>query len=236
MKIKKMAVYTCIINPTEPFGIHENYDSLKNPKYIEDNLDYICFTNNTQMKSDVYKIKYVDIIEDDPVKTQRKIKLLPHVYLPEYDNSLWLDGTMRLNKKIFKKLKSLLSNYNFVCRKHPKRNCLYEEANLIIDIMKDKKDIIERQVKKYQNLGIPKNNGLIASGVMFRNHKNSEVVETMNTWWEELKMHSHRDQLSFCYAVWKHKTHYKTFGEDFFKEYFLMGHHRIKNGKLRKNY
>ena len=33
------------------------YDSLKEPQYISDNFDYICFTDQTNFKSNVWDIR-----------------------------------------------------------------------------------------------------------------------------------------------------------------------------------
>ena len=60
-KKNKIALYTCIINPTAT-GIHENYDSLKDPAVIEDGIDYVCFTNNRKLKSEIYEMRYLSLI------------------------------------------------------------------------------------------------------------------------------------------------------------------------------
>ena len=232
---KKLVVYTCIINPVEPFGIYENYDSLKT-NVSEKNVDYICFTNNPELKSSQHKIVHIDIENDDPKKTQRKYKVLPHLFLKDYEYSLYIDGHISIKKPIYEKAMKLFNNGNFICRNHPKRNCIYEEAKVVIKIKKEKENIVNNQIKRYREVNFPKNYGLTAAGVMFRKHNEKDVINTLNTWWEEISENSYRDQLSFMYSVWKNKSKINLFDENFFKKYFNMGHHRIKNGIIRKKY
>jgi hypothetical protein len=236
----KLAIYTCIINDPSTFGVTENYDSLKSPSIVESNIDYICFTNNPEIKSDLYQIRYVDnsmFWKDSAVKTQRRIKISPHIFLKEYDQSIWIDGHITLKKKIYDTAQELFdSSSSFICRRHPSRDCVYEEAELLKKIKKDRKETISKQMLRYEKEGLPKKNGLIASGIMLRKHHEPSVVDCMNLWWKELSKNSHRDQISFAYASWKQSTPYSEFGEDFFNSFFQQGHHRIKNGKIRKNY
>ena len=66
--------------------------------------------------------------------------------------------------------------------------------------------IIEKQMDAYFEEGFPENQGLFECGVIVREHYQQEVMETMETWWAELKKHPYRDQMSLPYAIWKTKT------------------------------
>lgn len=41
---KKLVVYTAIV---------ENYDTLRDLVFIDDNCDYVCFTDNKELASDI---------------------------------------------------------------------------------------------------------------------------------------------------------------------------------------
>lgn len=92
--------------------------------------------------------------------------------------------------------------------KHPVRTCAYEEAEVCIEQMRDREEIIRAQMKKYKADGYPMNNGLAAATVVFRRHLNSDCIKFSNTWWEEIRNHSRRDQLSLNYSFWKNKLTY----------------------------
>jgi hypothetical protein len=102
-----------------------------------------------------------------------------------------------------------------------KRNCIYDEANAILNFgkihsqntpergiknWKDNPTTIINQINKYISDGYPHQNGLSSNAIIFRNHNNSDVIKTMEEWWLEIKYGSRRDQLSFNYVAWK--THF----------------------------
>ena len=49
----------------------------------------------------------------------------------------------------------------------------------------------------------PENYGLVQTNIMVRKHNDQYCKDLMEKWWSELKDYSHRDQLSFNYALWK---------------------------------
>ena len=67
----------------------------------------------------------------------------------------------------------------------------------------DEIKVAERQMNRYKEEGFPANYGLVQTNVMIRRHNDPYSKNLMEKWWEELKDNSHRDQLSFNYAVWK---------------------------------
>ena len=52
--------------------------------------------------------------------------------------------------------------------------------------------------------GLPENAGLIEANVLIRRHNNPLIRELMEDWWEQLRVHGRRDQISFPYVAWKH--------------------------------
>ena len=95
--MNKIVVYTCITN---------NYDSLKEIKYVEEGVSYICFTDNDKLTSKTWKIVYLDSNLIDLnlsfVTQQRFIKLCPHKLdcLKNYDISVWIDANIIINNSI----------------------------------------------------------------------------------------------------------------------------------------
>lgn len=197
MSKNKIVCYTCITG---------EYDLLRTPKVINKNIDYICFTDNLQLKSTVWQIKQIpDELQGlNAVKQQRIIKICPHRYLKEYDISIWVDG----NVLIIGDLNEFISQYDlnknsFYVRVHPKRNCVYDEAKECIRLGKDIFNNINLQIEAYQKEGYPRHIGMVETCILLRKHTDIKCQLLCNTWATELLKWSHRDQLSFNYSCWK---------------------------------
>ena len=189
----KKAIYTAIIG---------GYDNFVEPLFVNKGFDYFLFTDNDKIKSTIYKIIKVKVPRGlDNVRFARQIKILPHKFLPEYDLTVWHDGNITQQKDI----KRLISNmsFDYLLMKHPSRTCIYQEANAVTDMNLDDKTIVEKQMNTYRKEGIPSNEGMVQTGVMFRK-KTKEVVAFCEDWLKEVLSGSRRDQLSFNYVKWKH--------------------------------
>jgi hypothetical protein len=99
---------------------------------------------------------------------------------------------------------------------------------------------MEPQIKKYKSENYPINNGMVQTGIMIRKHNEQRCIEVMELWKDELVKHSHRDQLSFNYALWKTNNN-KTFkyldkllfNSKYFNCYYA--HNRKSNNANKQN-
>lgn len=243
---EKGVVYTAI------FG---DYEPLLDPKIINENLDYICFTDNPNITSDIWNIKIIpefidnfDFKDDsgnkisfkdlDYTRQARAIKSLPHMFLKEYDFSMWVDAGFLIVGDII----SFVNRYtkkDFLGVTHSVRHCIYDEANEVLRLNIDDNERILKQIKKYENDNYPKNNGLIESGLLFRRHNNPKIIKVMEDWFNEILNFSKRDQISFNYVAWKNNLDFDLANmyctrNPYFHHYF----HRIKyiiNNKVLLN-
>ena len=197
-KKNTLVVYTAITG---------GYDTLHEPLYIDKDCDYICFTDQriTAQKDTVWKI--INVKKDEStgsIKAARRIKALPHKYLPkQYTESLWLDACYEITESVRGYIKGFKQNDQILCVTHPERDCIYDEAAVCAEWKLDDAYIIERQMDRYIAQGYPKHQGLIASGILYREHRAPKVIAAMNEWWKEIQGNSGRDQLSFNYVCWK---------------------------------
>ena len=222
----KVVVYTCITG---------GYDELRKPFKV-DGVDYICFTDNTGMAANGWELKPIPDGLDglSKVKQQRMVKVLPHKYLPGYDMSIWVDGSVEVKANVIDFIKSVYDEKHSVyIPQHPTRSCIYDECKAVKAIGKDKTDLPDKQMSKYLNEGFPKKYGLVQSNIMLRKHNDKECIKLMDTWAEEIRNFSHRDQLSFNYAVWKTKTScFKNIDKKTCNsKYFFWN---VKHGKITK--
>ena len=58
-------------------------------------------------------------------------------------------------------------------------------------------------MERYLREGYPRNNGLVVQMEVLRRHNESDVINSMEEHWIELKHNSKREQLSFNYIAWK---------------------------------
>lgn len=231
----KTVIYTCITG---------NYETLVDPTVISEDFDYVCFTDNLKLKSNIWEIRQIpeELKHLSNVKQQRCIKICPHKYFKEYNDSIWLDA----NIDIIEDIKTFIDTQcdekdkTIFIPKHPYRQCIYKESDKCIEIKKDRSDVIKQQMNKYLTEGFPENYGLVQTGIMYRKHNELSCVEVMELWESELFKHSHRDQLSFNYCLWKLKSNAleyldeKLFNSIYFK---LYSHHNrgINNTKINND-
>ena len=140
----------------------------------------------------------------DPARAAKKIKALPHVYLAQYDCSLYIDNTVRLKAAPSRLFEEYLAPAKspLLCFRHPERDCVYEEAKVVLSVGFDTPERVNPQMALYRYLGYPANNGLAKAGVLLRRHQDPALQRVMNTWHEQVLCHSKRDQLSMLPACW----------------------------------
>lgn len=182
-----MILYTCITN---------NYDQLHE---FDCPFPKICFTDRLIFSSS-WEIR---VIDPEP-KIFRKVKINPHLFLPDHEKSVWIDGHLQPTDL------SVFDKSGFWLMKHPVRNCIYQEARECITLRKDNPGTINEQMERYRMEGYPIDNGLSATGVIIRD--NTPANRAFNEfWWHQVRIGSVRDQLSFDYCAWKTGLEFEQF-------------------------
>jgi methionine biosynthesis protein MetW len=236
VKRKNIVIYTAI------FG---GKDNLINPKRLSENIDYVCFTD-FNFQSDYWNVRKIKPLYKDPVRNARKIKVLPHRLFPDYEYSIWIDGNIKIKGDIEKAVNKYLKEndmaiYDHSCLSSGARSCVYQEAEKLIEMgetgkYKDDAQLIKKQIEKYEAESYPRKNGLISSMIIFRKHNQEQIKKIMEDWWQEIKNHSRRDQLSFNYVCWKNNYQPFYIKEDSRNnDYFLHTAHKIKHYYVEKS-
>jgi hypothetical protein len=213
-------IYTAITN---------DYDKLLDPIEITPNCDYICFSDNVNIKSKIWDILPLKYKHKLPVLIAKHPKLLPHLYFKDYEFSMWIDGNIKIKKdltplfeKVFKD-----SEFDLGFFEHPeKRTTLTEELAKCIHLKKDDENRMRFQVNSYYKKGfVDLENGLPACYIIFRKHNDLKIIESMEDWWNEVTSQSFRDQLSFSYIAWKNNLHFSYIDSSLFNEFFDRKQH-----------
>ena len=199
IKNNKIAIYTAFTG---------DYDTLKHPEVIDDNCDYICFTDNAELTSDLWKIIPMEESILDNNRKAKQYKLLPHKYLKDYKYSFWLDGTFKIKGSIREYIyNNIRANSKMLVVVHTERDCVYEEYDASKIIPRYPRAVMEEQVEFYRSQGFPEHYGLGVMGALFRQHNHPDVIKVMEDWWDENIKYTNQDQLSYAYVCWKNDFH-----------------------------
>jgi|LSQX01.2.fsa_nt_gb hypothetical protein len=183
----KPIVYTCV---------YGDYDDLKDQPDI--GADYICFTDNPNLKSDVWEVRYEPIYQHLHPRLRAKFYKL---ICPFDTLSLFIDGSIEItDPKIIDKLSEYLDN-GWATYIHPSnRDCIEKELEASLPMEKYHGHPLTEQVEYYFSQGFPKHYGLWACGVMLRDGR---FTNFGSKWMLENLAWSYQDQLSLPYLLWR---------------------------------
>lgn len=193
-KRDRLVVYTAL------FG---DYDDLIDPPEKFEGCDFVCFTDQKHLKSEIWEIRLVEEFDFPPNMMNRKFKFFPNNFFSEYDVSLYLDSNISLLSSPFNLAKKVLKKHILAIPKHVRRNCIFEESKVVLERNLSKKEDVLAQMDFYQEHGMPENYGLGEMNIIFRFHNNEHVISVMYDWWEQINTFSKRDQLSFMFCAWR---------------------------------
>lgn len=196
-KLPRIAVYTVSTG---------GYDIVKEPRFVDKQFDYYVFTNSKLPTNTVWKVIPLDGECENmaPFDQSRYVKTHPHLFFADYDISIYIDGNIQIIKNIRPLIyKMIEENKTIAIHRHNCRDCIYHEARIIWAQGRAKLLDILKQVCYYKRIGFPSHFGLFENNVIVRFHNDPKCKAVMETWWNEIKTRSKRDQLSFTYSLWK---------------------------------
>jgi hypothetical protein len=187
----KVALYTAIT---------ARKDSLKEQP-VHEGVDRIFFTDRPDdYVGTSWTVHPACTIFTDPRRNSRAPKILAHQYLPEYDYSLWIDGSISLQASPLDLIETYLTDADIAMFRHPARCCLYVEAEGCANAGFDRRETFAAQVARYRQNGYPPDNGLNECAVILRRH-NEQIARFNDAWWSEYCRYSCRDQISLPYVA-----------------------------------
>lgn len=192
----KLVVYTAI------FG---GVDDLKIPaEHVrEPDVDYVCFTDNKDLRSDFWDIRYGSCENEDPRMNAKQYKILPHFYLPHHELSIWIDGSAEIINPLGPFVVQNLSYSPIAMCHHPKLDCVYEEAAYYFMGWRSQRYRVMEQVESYEKEGLIPHFGLLMGGMIIRRHMEEVCIDVMDNWWREIRTWTIQDQVSLGYLLWR---------------------------------
>jgi len=226
------AIYTVLTGDKEPIG---NPIARLSSRYTDLDIRLICFTDNPKLSSDTWEIRLMDTHSLPPEKSSRRPKAMPHVYLPDYQYSLYIDNICELKRyPTSQDLKpKQTSNYLYRLFKHSSRQSLIEEALAVASLGYEKADILINQLHAYEKqLPLNSISPLSTCTVLLREHNHNEIKSHGILWWEHILNFSKRDQLSFDYCRQITKTQVDYFNGTKFENDLIWPHNNASGNRV----
>ena len=201
--MKKTIIYTVITG---------NYDTIKQPLVVEEGVEYVLFSNNREIKdAGVWKVVQIPSEQwqgrterENNILQSRKVKMLPHVYLPkECELSIYVDADMLIKGPMTRLLKDLREDTLFAACRHSYCGSVREEIEDLVAKGMVESTMVEQQWQRYVEWGFEDNLGISENGLLFRRHNDARVVQLMELWWEEYQNGCLRDQVSLMPCMYR---------------------------------
>lgn len=177
----KKVVYTCITG---------NYDSIPVSKPVGD-FDFICFVDDETFSKNKLLIESLTEVKfrlvpavGSPQEVNRILKIRPHEFLVEYEESFYIDGNLRLKSDPFSLEKEIPGNKSVALYLQPHRNCAYKEIDELVRVGIAKGSDAEKLKLNMKMLGLPYENGLFEANIIYRRHHDSACIRLMKIWWD----------------------------------------------------
>jgi hypothetical protein len=231
----KITLYSCIASAYDepiPIGL------------VSDRVDScIMFTDNHAAKAPGWEVRALASPSGitQPNLINRYHKFFPHRVLDDVDVSIYIDGNIRIIKDIGPLLDSFIgSDKEIGVFSHPQRKNIVEETCACINLNKfsdEDKIRVVSQLEFYAKEKYRLNSELYAATVLFRRHRNLDILDkTMSLWWEQINKYCARDQISLPYVLWKSGVPYKVYNIDIFDNpYFQRLAHGSRKSLVNKN-
>lgn len=184
---------------TTLFGRYEDLNEL----LIDDpGVPAYCFTDDPDLTSATWRIIHVKpMFPCDPVRSSRKIKVLGHEALEEFDEWLYIDNTVTLLSTPSEILAVFLAEHDLAIPTHSFRETVADEFDEVRAAHLDSDERVVEQLAHYEiNYPTILTSKPLWSGILARRNT-SAVHDWSVTWWNHILRYSRRDQLSVAVAL-----------------------------------
>lgn len=169
------------------------------------NIKYVCFTDSEDYNLHTpWEIVPISGYFKDPKFTSGFFKCNADMLFGNDVISAWVDGNLkRLNIDSELMLRSTQKNA-IATPPHLIRNTIAEETKVVVELNLEDPATAIRHLQNLAEDGYPDDQGLSATMVVIRDHRNINVRKSNASWWSIIASGVRRDQLSFNYVLWKH--------------------------------
>jgi hypothetical protein len=183
------------------------YDRLPpQPAMAESALPFIAFVDPASPPAETHGWDCRPLpprLPGDTVRSARYAKLHPHVLLPDMDESLYVDCSIRLRQPPEALFAALLDGqpHPLACLAHSHRSSVLDEVRAVLNLGYDDPEACCRQLEYYAAQGLRGTGKLIWAGMLLRRHHDATLVRFSAAWWEQILRFSRRDQIAFPFLA-----------------------------------
>ena len=195
MEKPRLCVYTSLIGRYEQLN--------EQPVAGRSSIPFICLTDDPELRSDSWRIRRVTpLFPMDPIRSQRDIKLRPHVHLPDFDASLYIDNSVLLSETPELLFERSFPASGMALPLHSFRESTLDEFLEVARLGFDDPSRVFEQMNHY---AIESPDVLSQrpywTGLLLRDHRNPELRAMLDVWMAHVNRYSRRDQLSVVAAL-----------------------------------
>tara|TARA_B100000214_G_scaffold374934_1_gene359289 strand:- start:1274 stop:2041 length:768 start_codon:yes stop_codon:yes gene_type:complete len=235
MKKNKRVVYSCIT---------DSYDKIRDFSEIQ-GVDFICFCDEKSYvlnkKNNSWKVKKIIDNSLNPKQLNRLYKIKPHLFLQEYDESIYLDGNISIKSDINSFFDNITTSPHCLgIYSHPDRDCAYKELIKLtqVGLISGKHALDWFNFFKSKKLAY--NAGFFECNIILRKHNDNQCINMMNYWHELFNDWPERDQPSFALMALENKEKILDLGQANLRKglnsYFDISLHKKKNARIPRLY
>ena len=191
--VERIVIYTAITGDYNKLQLHPEIQG----------VEWVAFSD-TLTSHPNWRILHIEVPEGvSPRLAAKTYKMLPHIVLPEFDGSIWIDGTVRVDSPAFaEEAMSWTSGSGIAMFRHPERDDICDEADVSLTMPKYQTGLIASQVAHYLDCGFPRHSGLWCGGIIARQH--TDLVRQLGEMWlAQVEKWSVQDQLSLPFCLRK---------------------------------
>lgn len=169
---------------------------------------YTAIAGTYPIKRDDIACFHAEGIFERPVMEAKRYKILPHLFFPEQNVTIWIDGNIWLKVPPETVVDELLQDADMAAFAHPFRANVWQEFGALGEQKRFQIPWLQAQLRAqeaaYRDAGLSDDAPLLECSVLIR--RNSEAVgRLMNAWWAQICRWQWRDQVSLPYVLWKQR-------------------------------
>jgi hypothetical protein len=186
----RLCVYTALLGGYE--NLNEQHMALQSK------IPFICLTDDPDLRSETWQMRVVpSVLSMDPGRSQRDLKMRPHVHLSDFDITLYIDNSVLLTQPPERVFERYLRTSAFCLSHNSYQSTVLEEFLEVVRRGLDDQNRVFEQLNHY-SLDCPEvlEERPYWGGVLLRDHRDPKVRAVLDRWYAHVLRYSRRDQLS----------------------------------------